>query len=301
MTSLRVGFIGFGEVASVLAGPLCAHGASVSAYDVLLDRGGVQALEKRAGALDVRFRPLAELTADADHLLSTVTTDAAVGAARACAGHLRPGQVYLDLNSTAPSVKIEIERIVRPSGAAFVEGAILGAVGATGARTRILTGGPHGREVAETLAASGLRVAYYSPVVGQASTFKMLRSIFSKGLEALILELRLAGRRAGIERDLWDDVLELMTESPFERVAGNWVRTHAVASARRHAEMAQVMETMRELGIEPVMTAATLAFFARSRALPWADTFAEKPDSVDAVVTFLAERAGTPAGATESP
>ena len=61
MAPIRVGFIGFGEVASVLAALLREHGAPVSAYDVLLDRGGAEILRKRAGALDVRFRPLGEL------------------------------------------------------------------------------------------------------------------------------------------------------------------------------------------------------------------------------------------------
>ncbi|MCP5118598.1 MAG: NAD(P)-dependent oxidoreductase, partial [bacterium] len=137
----------------------------------------------------------------------------------------------------SPSIKVEIGRTISRSGADFVEGAILGAVGASGADTRILTGGNRGPEAAETLTHLGLRVSFFSSEIGKASTFKMLRSIFSKGFEAVILELLIAGKRAGIEEELWKDVCEFMDQNPFERVAANWTRTHTVAHERRYHEM----------------------------------------------------------------
>ena len=136
-----------------------------------------------------------------------------------------------------PSVKVgfigfgEVGEIIRTSGADFVEGAILGAVGATGAGTHILVGGERGREVAD-----------------------------------------------------------FMTRNPFDRVAPNWVRTHAVAYERRYHEMVQVAETMRELGVEPVMTSGTEAFFRRSLSLGLKDGFPEKPSSMGAVIDFMEKR-----------
>jgi 3-hydroxyisobutyrate dehydrogenase-like beta-hydroxyacid dehydrogenase len=288
---VRVGFIGFGEVASVLSVPLREKGAEVLVYDTLLaDEEGRRLLEGRVRVAGIGFRGLADLLRDADYVLSTVTTAAAVDAARACAPHLRPGQVYLDLNSTAPSVKAELAQIVGSSGADFVEGAILGAVGATGAATEILTGGAGGAAVAERLRELGLRVTHYDSQIGRASTFKMLRSIFSKGVEALLLELLIAGRRSGIEGELWRDIVELLERNPFEGVASNWVRSHAVACERREQELIQVVETMREIGVEPLMTEATRALFRRSCELGLNRAFREKPHSMEAVVDFLVER-----------
>jgi 3-hydroxyisobutyrate dehydrogenase-like beta-hydroxyacid dehydrogenase len=203
---------------------------------------------------------------------------------------LKPGQVYVDLNSTSPAVKIDADKIIQPTGAHFVEGAILGAVGATGAATHVLTGGAAGREVAETLTRLGLHVSFYSEEIGKASMFKMLRSIFSKGLEALILELLIAGKRAGIEKDLWKDVADFMANNPFERVAANWTQSHAVAYDRRYHEMVQVRQTLREIGLDPMMTAATETFFDRSRAIGLDKAFPKKPDSMDAVVAFMEKR-----------
>ncbi len=44
----------------------------------------------------------------------------------------------MDRNASDPGIKIEIERLITPSGADFVDGAVLGAVGVTGAKTKIL-------------------------------------------------------------------------------------------------------------------------------------------------------------------
>jgi 3-hydroxyisobutyrate dehydrogenase-like beta-hydroxyacid dehydrogenase len=111
----------------------------------------------------------------------------------------------------------------------------------------------------------------------------MLRSIFSKGLEALILELLIAGRRAGIEASLWDDVCEFMTKNPFDRAAANWIETHPAACQRRYHEMAQVRQTLRDIGVPALMTMAAEAFFDRSRSSGLAD-------SGEDAVSFLERR-----------
>jgi len=56
--------------------------------------------------------------------------------------------------------------------------------------------------------------------------------------------------------------------------------------------MVQVAETMRELGVEPVMTAGTEAFFRRSLSLGLREAFPEKPDSMQEVIDFIEQRLG---------
>ena len=288
---MRVAFIGFGEVASAFAPALASRGAEVAAYDVLADAsGGMDRLRARAGGAPIDFCPLADALRGARYVLSTVTTSVAVEAARRCAEHLTAGQTYVDLNATDPAVKLDIERIVTPSGAAFVEGAVLGAVGVTGAKTEILLGGPHGKRAERELRELGLNVRFYSEEIGKASMFKMLRSVFSKGLEALLIEFLTAGERAGIRSDLWREVTELMANHPFDKTAGNWVRSHATAHARRYHEMKQVEDVLRQLRIEPTMTSATVRFFERSRALGLSDRFTTTPSDMDEVIRHFNER-----------
>ena len=266
---MHIAFVGFGEVAGAFCGALAARQARIHAYDILLEQpDGAEKLKARAGATAVAFAPLADVLREADYVFSTVTTTVAVQAARLCAPYLGSRHVYVDLNAAEAAVKQEIAALVSEAGAAFVEGALLGAVGVTGAKTEILLGGAHARRAERDLKEGlGLNARFYSEEIGRASTFKMLRSVFSKGMEALLIEFLVAGERAGLREDLWAEVSGLFARQPFEKVALNWVRTHAGAHARRYHEVKQVAEVLRGLGIEPTITAATERFFERSGRL----------------------------------
>ena len=285
------GFLGFGEVASRFAQRLHERGARVLAYDVLLDRpGGRDVLVSRAIGPAPDFPALPELTARADIVLSTVTTDVALSAAKTCVPLLRAGQVYVDLNATSPSVKRETASVIAPSGADFVEGAILSAIGVAGADAKVLLCGARAGELAAVLSKLGLNAHAYGIEIGKASSFKMLRSVFSKGIEALLIECLLAGRRAGIEQALWEEIVATMDAASFDDVGGNWVRTHATAHARRSHEMRQVADVLRELRVDAPMTAATLALFERSTRIALKDAFPAPPASAAEVIAALDAR-----------
>jgi 3-hydroxyisobutyrate dehydrogenase-like beta-hydroxyacid dehydrogenase len=284
---MRIAFLGFGEVAVAFSSALGARGCEITAYDILLDNpGGVEKLAARAGPARVTFVALRDAIRDADYVFSTVTTSVALDAARRCAACLQPAQSFVDLNATEPQLKAEIGAVIEAGGARFVEGALLGAVGVTGAKTEILLGGPHARAAERDLAGTmGLNARFYSEEIGRASTFKMLRSVFSKGMEALLIEFLVAGERAGIREDLWTEVTTLFATQPFDKVALNWVRTHSGAHRRRADEMKQVVAVLRGLGIEPVVTSATQALFERSGALGLGPL-----PSADDVIRFLDEK-----------
>ena len=286
-----IGFVGFGEVAARFGEALAQGGAQVLAYDVLLDRAdGPRALAARVRGTAPAFVPLPQLLAGAEIVLSTVTTDVALAAARSCAPHLRKGQAFVDLNATAPAVKRDIAAVVAPTGADFVEGAILPAVGVMGAKSQVLVCGASAARVASALNAAGLNFSPYGEEIGRASTFKLMRSIFSKGLEALLVECLLAGRRAGVGDDLWREIVATIDAKSFEEVGGNWVRTHGTAHARRWHEMVQVAELLRELGVDAPMTGATVALFERSTRAGLQQAFASPPATPSDVIRALESR-----------
>jgi len=72
----------------------------------------------------------------------------------------------------------------------------------------------------------------------------------------------------------------------------NWVCSHAVAHERRWHEVVQVEKVLRELGVEPAMTAATERVFRRSIELGMSGVFSERPSSMAPVVEFFDERLG---------
>jgi len=288
-----IGLLGYGEAGSAFAGALAGAGVQVCSYDRLWELDDEAASRRRREAPSgISFCGLSALLSTADIVLSTVTTDAALDAARDCLSGIRPGQVYCDLNSTAPRIKREIDALFAPTGVVFVEGAILGAIGVSGARTKILLGGGGAQALSARLNAFGLDTSAYSVEIGKASTFKMLRSVFSKGLEALLVEFLVAGRKAGLEQQLWQEVTELMAGDRFESVARNWVCSHAVAHERRFHEMRQVDELLHEMGLESIMTEAASRFFERSTRLALGDEFERRPETIEATVDALMRRIG---------
>jgi len=94
--------------------------------------------------------------------------------------------------------------------------------------------------------------------IGAAAAIKMVRSVMVKGLEALTLECFLAARRAGVEEQIFASLGRSypgvdwgkQVEYNLERMANHGIR-------RAH-EMEEVADTLRELGIDPHMTAGTI-------------------------------------------
>lgn len=286
MQEPRVGFIGFGEVGKTFSREMSARGAEVHYYDVVNGK-------PEPGA---RYLPLPDLIRTCDIILSTVVSHAAIDVARQAAVYLTGGKTYADMNSTSASVKKEIAAIIAPSHATFVEGAILSAVGEAGARASILVSGEKAEEFARLMSRLGLvNVQYISPRIGEASLVKMIRSVFSKGVECLLLEMLTAAKRAGVKDHLWKDVVDFMTRHPFEKVAENWIRTHPVACERRYHEMVQVVGTLEEIHVEPILSRATRDFFERSIRMGMGRIFEEKPENFWEVPEFL-EAARNPDG-----
>jgi 3-hydroxyisobutyrate dehydrogenase-like beta-hydroxyacid dehydrogenase len=279
VASTKIGFIGFGVVGRTFSQAVEKNGAEVYYYDVV---------GKDHEVVGPSFLPVEDLIQICDILISTVVPQVALDVAEHVAVLLVPGKTYADFNSTSPSTKSRIAQIIQKSQADFVEGAILSAVGAVGARASILVSGPTAKAFAQTMNSLGLiNVRYLSSRFGDASMVKMLRSIFSKGVECLLVEMLTAGKRAGIDDYLWTEIVSFMSENSFERVTENWIKTHVTACIRRYHEMTQVIETLQELGIDPIMTRATEAFFRRSIDMEPHRQFPDDPDDIKSVAEFF--------------
>ena len=270
METKKIGFIGFGEVGMTFSKEMTANGAEVYYYDIV---------DKKPEE-GISFLPLHELVLTCNIILSTVATHVAIEVAKEAVKYLDSGKTYADMNSTSASVKNKIAQIIEKSCANFIEGAILSAVGETGPRASILVSGKKAEEFSRLMNRYGLiNLKYFSSNIGDASLVKMIRSIFSKGVECLLLEMLIAGKRAGVEDYLWKDIVDFMTKNSFKSVAENWIRTHPLACERRYHEMIQVIETLKEIEVSPIMTRSTVEFFQRSKELGLANLFDTKPEN----------------------
>jgi 3-hydroxyisobutyrate dehydrogenase-like beta-hydroxyacid dehydrogenase len=259
-TVRQVALIGFGEVGTIFGHDLAKQGLAVSTYDILLDDAATRSmLLDRARDAGVRaLDTLAEAVRGADLVISAVTASSSPDVARDAGRLLGAGQVFLDVNSVAPETKRGNARLAAASGADYVEAAVMAPVPPQRLATPMLLGGPRARATAEALKAIGMNATAVSDAIGQASAIKMCRSIMIKGLEAITVECLFAARRFGAE----DAVLASLDKSFPAMGWGAALPDYLVSRVaehgrRRAAEMREVAATLGDVGVRPLMAAAT--------------------------------------------
>lgn len=257
---LSIGFVGFGEAGFHIAKGLREAGIErLTAYDINAHTPGLgERIRRRAAETATRLADTnQDLIRSCEIIFSVVTSDQAALAATQSAPHLGAGRLYADLNSVSPAVKQSIARTIAATGARFVEIAVMAPVPPYGHRVPMLAGGEAAGEFVERLAPFGMRVEVASREIGVAAATKMFRSIMVKGMEALITECILGASRYGAESRVFASLSESLPGIDWEQLADYMVGRVVVHGERRAREMEEVAETLRSLGIEPIMAEAT--------------------------------------------
>ncbi|SFG46015.1 3-hydroxyisobutyrate dehydrogenase [Novosphingobium sp. CF614] len=248
----NVALIGFGEAGMTFAAA-AGWKQGAAAYDIAPDR-----LTAAAQAGVVAARDARRALRAAPVVLSLVTADQALPAAREYAALIAPGALWCDMNSVAPETKRAAAAVVEAAGGRYVDVAVLAPVNPARLSVPLLLAGATAdaaRKALSDLGFTNLRVV--GEAVGRASAIKMIRSVMVKGLEALTAETMLAAAAA----DVTEEVLASLdaSERPMswkERADYNLDRM-LVHGLRRAAEMSESSETLRGLGVAPMMTRNT--------------------------------------------
>jgi len=259
--SERIAFIGFGEAGQTLGRGLIEQGARLTAYDILFDDPANEGkLRRIAESLGVSISDgHVHAVREAELVFLAVTASSSLEAARACLPGLRDGQLFLDINSVSPQRKIQAAAIVAPTGAAYVDVAVMAPVAPYGHKVPCLIGGPGAQALAPRVRALGMQMEVVAAEVGQASAIKMFRSILIKGLEALMLESMLASSEYGVESRVLASLRETFPSIDWEKLSGYLIERVVSHGRRRAAEMREVADTVREIGLDPIMASATAA------------------------------------------
>lgn len=240
--SLRLSIVGFGECGSSFAAA-AGWSKAVRAFDVRpVDYAGVSGCASLAGAVD-----------NADVIISVVTADAAVDAAKAVARQIASGALFLDMNSIAPASKCEAASAIEAAGGRYVDVAVMAPVRPLLLAVPLRLSAPHAEEAMDRLTGLGFSdVQVVGTEVGRASTIKMLRSVMYKGIEALTAECLLACERAGVT----DEVLASFGND-WATGADYRLDRMLVHGLRRAAEMRESTRTLASLEMSPLLTEGT--------------------------------------------
>ena len=203
MNSITLGIVGYGEVGKIFAKGLQGKAGidGMCAWDLNFQPGAIADAERaRADAQGVRpTQGMAELCEQATLIMSAVTASNTLAVAEEAARHLRPGTVFLDLNSASPGTKQQAAKAIESAGGRYVEAGVMTSVPPYGIAVPMLLGGSHAETLAQTLTDWGMNARAVAPEIGVASAIKMCRSIMIKGMEALVIESYATARRYGVE------------------------------------------------------------------------------------------------------
>jgi 3-hydroxyisobutyrate dehydrogenase-like beta-hydroxyacid dehydrogenase len=257
--SPRISFIGFGEAGHAIAAGLREEDVTdITAWDILFPQSQGAKLVEAEKAIGVTVAPsAADAVRDTDVVIAAVTAASSLEAAQSAAAHLKGQPFYLDVNSVSPGRKQATAKLLGDA-ARYVDVAIVAAIYPARHKSPMMLAGPYAEAVAPLLASLGMRTQVVGEEIGAAAAIKMVRSVMIKGIEALTLECFLAAQRAGVVDQVAASLKNnyptldwnMLSEYNIERMASHGIR--------RAAEMRESAQTLRELGVDPLMTTGTI-------------------------------------------
>jgi 3-hydroxyisobutyrate dehydrogenase-like beta-hydroxyacid dehydrogenase len=254
-----IAFIGFGEAGQAIASGLREAGIEqIAAWDILFPTPNGGKLKDAAAAIGARCATsAADAARGADAIISAVTAASSVDAAQSVRPHLRQQPFFLDINSVSPGRKQETAKLLGDA-ARYVDVAVLAPIHPARHQTPMLLAGPHAAAIAPVMGALGMRVSVAGREIGAAAAIKMVRSVMIKGIEALTLECFLAAARAGVVDEVAASMKNNYPGLDWTQMVPYNLERMANHGERRAAEMEESADTLRELGVEPLMTLATV-------------------------------------------
>lgn len=264
----HISFIGFGEAGWNFSAGLREVNPDlrITAHDIRFPSD--KAARDKAAALNVTAVDAVDASiAEPDMVLSFVVAKASVEVAAASAAVMREGQFYVDCNSTSPQMKQRVEAAFTGSKARMVDSAVMSGLPGNRHLVPMNLSGPGADDAADMLNALGCVSTAMGDVVGAASALKMMRSVMMKGIDALLLECIQGARHYGAAESALASMSDAYPGIDWVARAPKSLSRASEHAVRRASEMREVAETLRAVGVEPMMAEATSRRIAEAEGL----------------------------------
>lgn len=204
-----------------------------------------------------------EWLAEADLVISAVFGTAALEVATTAMGSLQKGVLYVDMTTADPEHMQRASELAQCKGIDFVDVAITGAVDMHRAKTPLLCSGIRAQDVAHIFRQIDSPIQVVGSRPGDATSLKLLRSVFTKGFEALTVECLTTAEKRGVRLQL-HDVLSDMDRTPLKNLMESIVRTHIEHAGRRRNEIVEAQRQVRMTDIEPLVLPGAQQVYERT-------------------------------------
>lgn len=245
---MRVAVLGLGEAGSIYAADLSARGASVRGTDLRVTTAPVGVDRVASVALAVR---------GADVVLSLVGASSADSVLDEALPAMERASVFVDMNTSGSDDKKRLATIAADRRILFVDAAIMAPVTRARVETPLLLSGSGVAALAPILTGLRIPVTDVGAEAGAAARLKLLRSVFMKGLAAVIVESVSAARAFGAEGWLVDQMIDELGASD-RSVIEHFIEGTTRHAVRREREMIDARDLLVALETPHPMTDGTI-------------------------------------------
>jgi 3-hydroxyisobutyrate dehydrogenase-like beta-hydroxyacid dehydrogenase len=287
--------IGYGEVGRIYAEALSASGVSV---DRICEPRFTDASRQAAAILGVQTEDsIGPWLQEADVVISAVTGSVARKVANDCFRFMAPGALFADLTTATPDTMSDVAALAQDRNITFVDVAILGAVSIRKGKTALACAGDGAQRFHDIADKLGAPLKMLPGPAGDAVRLKLLRSLFTKGLEALAVECLVAAERANLREELYE-ILSDVDETPLILYLETLVRTHVLHAGRRYYEISDAESQLLSDGLEPRVTPGVRDLFGRTAKSASIPVPADGLPSIQAALDWLSGVASSNAKGT---
>lgn len=237
---MKIGFIGFGEVSYVLSKLFFENG-----FDILTSIEG-RSIKTKELVNSIEYICLLstfeEVAEESDILISANSPNSALGIALRY-GSLTNG-IFLDFNNISPDTSKKIANFIGEDH--FVDSAIMGKVKSK--ELNIYLSGKLAVKLEKFInsnldntSESKINTTVVSDKMGDVSSLKILRSSYTKGVSALLIETFETAKKLGLDYELWN-ILDLTENNLFRQSSKSRIKSSYKSSKRKYEELGEVLD-----------------------------------------------------------
>lgn len=267
-------FIGFGEAAYNISKGLRQEGLTdMCAYDIAVnDEKRGELIRKRAAEAGVKLMENEEEAVKSSRFVAALTSaSAAADTAKAALRFMTEEQIYVDMNSCAPTTLSEIENLTEKGNVKICDIAIMSSVPTSGHKVKMYLSGEGAKVFYDYFTPYHMNLNLLDAPAGGASAIKMFKSVFSKGLPQLLLEAMVPAQEYGVLDELANSLKNTFKEKNVEEYAEAYLCKTLIHAKRRYAEVNDVVRTIESMGMDASMSRATAERLKKLAEFGYAD------------------------------
>ncbi|MDY0235692.1 MAG: DUF1932 domain-containing protein [Gudongella sp.] len=256
---MKLGFIGFGEAAFEMARGLKKEGLEdIVAFDIMHDNPNFgDLIKERANLAKIELVFSAkEVVDNSQVVIVAVPGSKALDTAKYLYDSLNDDIIYVDVSASTVKVKKQVCELIKDKTTRFVDAAMLGPLPLHQHKVPIAASGTGTDEFMEFMLPYGMKIEKVSEIEGDGTAIKLIRSIFTKGLSSLLLEIVQISSKAGVTDRVIESISSSVDEVSFEYTINRLLTSGAIHAERRAHELTGSIEMMDEYAVDPIMSIA---------------------------------------------